>query len=150
MRVMYSEAVLFCTVADLTEQLGERTLIQLSDDSVPPKAVNDKVCTDIIAAADEMILSKLAGRYKDVSDLQTTPLLRRIAVDLCAYYLYSRRNKGDIENVRARYKDALKELEDIQLNKATPPQQHAISYEYRTSKRASQRAFTDDVWERYL
>lgn len=140
---------LFCTVEDLTAHLGERTLIQLSDDRVPPQAVNAALCAEIIAAADEMILSKLAGRYKDVSELQATPLLRRIAVDLCAYYLYSRRNKGDIENVRARYKDALKELEDIQLNKATPPQQQAVSYEYRASKRASQRTFTDDVWERY-
>ena len=112
---------MFCTVEDLNGHLGERTLIQLSDDSVPPKTVNQALCADIIASADEMILSKLAGRYKDVSELQATPLLRRIAVDLCAYYLYSRRNKGDIENVRARYKDALKELGEIQLNRATPP-----------------------------
>ena len=140
---------MFCTVEDLSGHLGERTLIQLSDDSVPPKAVNQALCEEIIASADEMILSKLAGRYKDVSELQATPLLRRIAVDLCAYYLYSRRNKGDIENVRARYKDALKELEEIQLNRATPPQPCAVSYEYRTSRRANERTFTDDVWERY-
>ena len=140
---------MFCTCQDLIEHIGERPLIQLTDDSVPPTTVNTGLCEDMIAAADEMILSKLAGRYKDVNDIQTTPLLRRIAVDICAYYLYSRRNKGDIENIRSRYRDALKELDDIQLNKSTPPQQQAVSYEYRTSKRASQRAFTDDVWERY-
>ena len=140
---------MFCTCQNLIDSLGEHTLIQLTDDSVPPKAVNTELCAQIIAAADEMILSKLAGRYKDVSHLQPTPLLQRIAVDLCAYYLYSRRNKGNIENVRSRYKDALKELEDIQLNQMTPPQQQAVSYEYRTSKRASQRTFTDDVWRMY-
>ena len=140
---------MFCTRQDLLDHLGERTLIQLTDDSVPPAAVNSDLCAQIIAAADEMILSKLAGRYKDVSALRPTPLLRRIAVDLCAYYLYSRRNKGDIDNIRSRYHDALKELDEIQLNRMTPPQEEAVPYEYRTSKRASQRTFTDDVWRMY-
>ncbi|MBQ7567293.1 DUF1320 domain-containing protein [bacterium] len=140
---------MFCTCQDLIDQLGERTLIQLTDDSPQPKTVNAAICNDTIAAAEELMLSKLAGRYRDVSELQSTPLLRRLAIDICAYYLYSRRNKGDIENVKRRYDDAIKELSCIRLGQSTPPQEAGQFYAYRTSKRSSDRWFTDQVWERF-
>lgn len=104
----------------------------------------------IIAQSSEVILGRLAGRYGELDKIEPTPLLKRIALDICAYYLYSRRNKGDIESIRKRYEAALKELDFIKLSQVTPPQQHAAhSREYRTNKRRSSRTFSEEVWERF-
>ena len=142
--------MLFCTLQDLIDDLTERALIQLTDDNAPATTINQSRCQAIIAQASEVIEGRLAGRYGDISKLEATPLLRRIALDICAYYLYSRRNKGDIENVRKRYEAALKELDYIKLNQVTPPRQSAAQpAEYKTNKRRSSRTFSPNVWERF-
>lgn len=142
--------MLFCTLQDLTDDLTERALIQLTDDNAPPLAINEARCQAIIAQASEVIEGRLAGRYGDVSKLEPTPLLKRIALDICAYYLYSRRNKGDIENIRRRYEAAVKELDYIKLSQITPPHQAAAkSTEYKTNKTRGSRIFSDEVWERF-
>lgn len=140
----------FCTLQDLKDDLSERVLVQLTDDNAPPVAVNESRCHAVIAQAAEIIEGRLAGRYTDVSQLQPTPLLKRIALDICAYYLYSRRNKGDIENIRKRYEAALKELDYIKLGQTTPPSQLAARpQEYITNKSRSSRTFSSEVWERF-
>ena len=142
--------MLFCTLQDLIDDLTERALIQLTDDNAPDTTINQSRCQAIIAQASEVIEGRLAGRYGDISKLEATLLLRRIALDICAYYLYSRRNKGDIENVRKRYEAALKELDYIKLNQVTPPRQSAAQpAEYKTNKRRSSRTFSPNVWERF-
>lgn len=138
----------FCTVQDLEENLSLAALIQLSDDRA--QGVQEEVCREVIAQASELIIGHLAGRYSDLSALKPTPLLKRIALDICAYYLYSRRNKGNIDNIRKRYEEALKELDYIKLGQLSPPaQERAAPVEYRTNKRRSQRLFPDDIWERF-
>lgn len=138
-----------CTVEDLIDRIGERAAIQLTDDSTPPAAVNVNRCEQVIAMAGEVVKSRLAGRYKNVDALQPTPLLKMIAVDIAAYMLYSRRNQGKIENIRQRYDDAMKYLDSIKLNEATPPQLSVKAQEYLSSKKSSDRVFTPQVWERY-
>ncbi len=143
-------AMLFCTIADLANNLTERVLIQLTDDNTPPVAINQERCQAAIAEASEVIMGRLGGRYSDLSSLKPTPLLKRICLDIVAYYLYSRRNKGDIENIRKRYEEAIKELDYIKLGQFHPPQQEAAQpVEYLSNKRKSSRMFSDDVWERY-
>lgn len=140
----------FCTLQDLVDDLTERVLIQLTDDSAPPTAINESRCQAIIAQADEVIQGRLAGRYGDISKLQPTPLLKRIALDICSFYLYSRRNKSDIETIRRRYEAALKELDYIKLGQITPPSQTpAKPAEYRTNKTRSSRTFSNEVWEAF-
>lgn len=142
--------MLFCTQEDLVENLTERVLVQLTDDNTPPMAVHSARCADVIGAASELILARLAGRYADVGELVVTPLLKRICVDICAYYLYCRRNKGDIANIRTRYEDALKELESIKLGQATPPEQPTVaSVGVYSNKQRGSRMFSSDVWERF-
>lgn len=138
-----------CTVNDLIDRIGERAAIQLTDDSTPPTAVNANRCAQVISEASEVVKSRLAGRYTNVEALQTTPLLTMIAVDIAVYLLYSRRNQGVIENVRQRYEDALKHLECIKLNEATPPKLNVKAQEYLSNKKSSDRMFTSQVWERY-
>lgn len=143
-------AMLFCTVDDLADNLTERVLIQLTDDNTPPTAINQERCQAVIAEASEVIMGRLGGRYSDLSSLKPTPLLKRICLDIVAYYLYSRRNKGDIENVRKRYEEAIKELDYIKLGQVHPLQQEeAQPVEYLSNKRKSSRMFSDEVWERY-
>ena len=141
----------FCTVEDLRGSMTERALIQLTDDSAPAAAVNTALCEDIIAQASELMEGRLAARYSDLSALSPTPLLRRICLDICAYYLYSRRNKGNIENVRTRYEEALKELDTIKVGQAAVPSQaQAPEAGFRSSRRRQDRVFGSDAWEAYL
>lgn len=142
--------MLFCTLQDLIDDLSERVLVQLTDDAAPPTAINETRCQAVIAQASEVIEGRLAGRFTDTSQLQPTPLLKRIALDICAYYLYSRRNKGDIDNVRKRYEASIRELEFIKLGQITPPSQIAANpQEYITNKGRNSRTFSSEVWERF-
>jgi len=138
-----------CTVNDLIDRIGERAVIQLTDDSTPPTAVNVSRCEQVISESSEVVKSRLAGRYKNVEALETTPLLKMLTLDIAAYLLYSRRNQGVIENVRQRYEDALKHLDCIKLNEATPPNIGKAQQEYVTNKTRSDRVFSKSLWERY-
>lgn len=138
-----------CTIQDLRESLSERVLIQLSDDSTPPTAVNTTVCQKTIDMATEIVKSRLAGRYSNVDSVTVTPLLKMLTLDIATYLLYSRRNRGGIENVRQRYLDALQHLDKIKLAEATPPGITLPAQEYKCNKRASDRFFDEDVWSQY-
>lgn len=138
-----------CTIQDLRDSLSERVLIQLTDDSTPPVAVKTAVCQTAIAMATEIVKSRLAGRYSDVNNLPVTPLLKMLALDIATYLLYSRRNKGGIDNVRQRYLDALQHLDKIKLAEETPPGIGLPAQEYKCNKRASDRVYTSDVWRHY-
>lgn len=139
----------FCTVSDLIADLTEHTLIQLTDDNTPPTSINNDRCNTIIDQASEIIEGRLAGRIKDMSVIKNTPLLKRIALDICAYFLYSRRNKGDIENIRRRYENSIKELDHIKLSQIHPSGLASNSAEYMINKSKSSRVFSRDVLYRY-
>lgn len=137
----------FCTIEELRSNLTDRVLVQLTDDSSPASTVNTALCGDVIAQASELMEGRLGARYADLSALTATPLLRRICIDICTYYLYSRRNKGSIENVRTRYEDALKELDTIKIGQSGVPSQSAAPEAgYKSSRRRSDRVFGTDSW----
>lgn len=139
----------YCSISDLKDNVSERVLIQLTDDSTPPTAVNESRCTALIDEASEIIDGRLRSRYTDLPLQGTIPaMIRGICVDIVVYKLYSRRNQGDIENVRARYKDALENLDKIRLNEQTPSATGAKA-SYRVNRKSSDRVFTDEFLARY-
>ena len=141
----------YCTVRDLIDNMSERTLIQLTDDATPPAAVNESRCLAVIEEASEIIDARLRARYSDLPLREPiSAMIRGLCADIAAYKLYSRRNKGDIENVYQRYKAALEMLDKIRLNEQTPNVSGGSGTSaYRVSRRRSERIFTDEVLRRF-
>ncbi|BCL49496.1 MULTISPECIES: DUF1320 domain-containing protein [Citrobacter] len=113
---------MYCTLADLLEQVPERTLVELTNESVgfdehPP--VNEAVIDSCIRYAGELIDAHLRGRYTlPLAEVPT--VLRDIAITLTRYRLYARRPEGGIpEAVKDDNKGACRQLEAIRDQKLT-------------------------------
>ncbi|OPL10677.1 MAG: hypothetical protein AVO38_16365 [delta proteobacterium ML8_D] len=106
----------YSTEADLTEQISEDTLTQLTDDA-DAGSVDSDVVTRAIADADAEIDGYCGTRYS----LPFSPvpgLIRKISVDIAIYNLYARR-KGVPEDRQKRYNDAVRFLRDVSKGVAT-------------------------------
>ena len=113
---------MYCTPADLPEQIPERTLIQLTNEEVDfsvPAAVNTTVVDSCIRYADELIDAYLRGRYTlPLAEVPT--VLRDIAITLVRYRLYARRPEGAVpDTVKDDHKEARRQLEAIRDGKLT-------------------------------
>ena len=101
----------YCTQDDISPaQLDEDILVQLTDDDGDGDVVDDPVDRAIADAGAE-IDAYCMGRY--TVPLSPVPaMIRRIAVDMAIYHLYSRR--GDPPGNRVdRYKNAIRFLEKV-------------------------------------
>jgi len=79
----------YCTQSDITKQLDEETLIQLTDDAEAGEVDTD-VLDRAIDDADEEIDAYLAVKYS-LPFAVTPNLVRKMAVDLAICNLYARR-----------------------------------------------------------
>lgn len=112
----------YSTQADITEQMDEAVLIQLTDDD-DRGVVDTSVTERAISRADAEINAHYQVRY----DVPLTPVpdtIRDKSVDIAIYYLYCRRYDPP-QNVIDRYKNAIRFLEKImtggiKLGAATP------------------------------
>lgn len=102
----------YCTLADIGEQIDERELIALADDTGGGEVVLS-VVDRAIADADADIDAAIGSRYP--LPLSAVPaLLRSIAVDLSIYWLFSRRSVTGMPEIRQRRRDiAAKKLEQL-------------------------------------
>ena len=95
---------------DLTKQLPVDDLIMLTDD-VGAGVVDSVMVTSALEDADTEIDGYLGSRY--TLPLETPPaILNKLAVDITIYNLYGRRG-GPPDHVDARYKNAVRFLENI-------------------------------------
>lgn len=108
---------MYCGLADIRATVPENDLVQLTDDAMPPVAVNQVNVDRAITDAGELIDGYLRGRY--TLPLSPVPgLINTLAADVAIYRLYARRIKlTPPEGVTERYKNAQKLLEQIQSGK---------------------------------
>lgn len=108
---------MYCGLADIRATVPENDLVQLTDDAMPPVAVNQANVDRAITDAGELIDGYLRGRY--TLPLSPVPgLINTLAADVAIYRLYARRIKlTPPEGVTERYKNARKLLEQIQSGK---------------------------------
>lgn len=116
----------YCTKVDLLKQINEQTLIELTDDAVPPENVQDEVVERAITDADGTIDSYCKGHY--AVPLATAPAkIQAISVDIAIYNIYSRRGDSAPDIRKDRFKDAIRFLERVADGKiildAAPPTQ---------------------------
>jgi phage gp36-like protein len=136
--------VFYCTPEDLKTQLTNNTLIQLTNDTGEQDGIDTAVLEESLIYSSTLIDGYLRGRY--TLPLNTHfPLLRIIAIDLCAYRLYSRRLVTEIpEVVLTSYKNAIKTLENLQKGVVTlesETNQQLQTGEYRSNKTFEDRVF---------
>lgn len=105
---------MYCILDDIKGVMADAELIQLTDDTIPPAAINVANVDKAIARADELIDGYLRGRYT-LPLSSVSGLIRDLAVDIVVYNLFKRRKKNKMpEAVSDDYKNALKILENIQ------------------------------------
>lgn len=107
----------YSSQTDLTNEIGEATVRELSDDLNSGSIDSDKV-NRAISNADAVIDAHIRSHYS--VPLSSTPaLIRKLSVDLATFNLYSRRGAlFDIPNwIDTRQKDAMKMLASIRDGK---------------------------------
>lgn len=141
----------YCVLNDIVNAIPEENLIQLTDDAGLGVIDNVKI-NDAISYAGQLIDGYLRGRYP--VPLSPVPeLIKRLAVDLAVFYLYSRRFELEMpETMIERRRECIKLLEHIQQGKVLlgveTPNSPGQGY-YKTSKEPSDRVFSQDVLNQF-
>ena len=100
----------YCTLADLIERISEAELIQLTDDA-GAGVLDDSKVDQALADADAEIDSYAGVRY-DTPFTDVPAVIRKTAIDITIYNLFSRR-MGAPEAREKRYADAVKFLKSV-------------------------------------
>ncbi|EEG08959.1 gp436 family protein [Pseudogulbenkiania ferrooxidans] len=107
----------YATRQDMVTTIGERELIELTDRE-QTGAINDSVLAGALATAEAEVDSYLAGRYP--LPFPNPPLvLTAYTCDIARYHLG---RDGDVvvsENMRERYRDAIRYLEKVAEGKVS-------------------------------
>ena len=156
---------MYCTLDDIKNVISERDLVNLTVDKPCgdnsgtnnnpcarklPQAMGEDIFMAVSSDADSMINGYLRARYK--LPLNGVPqLVKTIAVDICAYRLYSRRSQKIPEHIVNNYNTSLKMLQDIKkgniLLEATGENDEVeisnIKSSFRVSKTKKDKIFSD-------
>ncbi len=120
----------YCTLDDLLAQVSREKLIQMSNDDENPVTdaqgnpdINTANVNTAIDNAQAEIDSYAAARRPVPLD-PVPPMIRKIAVDITLYNLFSRHWTGEDEsNIENRYKNAVKWLEKYAKGEVLPDAQ---------------------------
>lgn len=140
---------MYITIADLRSHVPERDLRQLTDDEQMGSVNQDRV-DEAIGYASELIDGYLRGRY--TLPLSTVPeLVKKLAVDLAVYRLFSRRVGLMAEEVEARYRNAVKLLEQVQRGVLSMGIESASSGagNYESNKTSEDRVFPKETLDKF-
>lgn len=108
---------MYCTQADIVARFGETELIQLTD-RAGISTVDSTAVEAAIADAAAEIDGYIATRYT-LPLIPVPKIITRIAVDVALYQLFMARRMGATEEVRYRYTDVRKLLENIAAGKVS-------------------------------
>ncbi len=106
---------MYCTLADLQGQVPQEVLVRLTDDE-GTGAVNEARVSDAIGDAGAEIDSYCRTRYPVPFADPAPQVIRKLAVDISLYHLFSRRGfrEGtEDEVIEKRYTAAVKFLQDV-------------------------------------
>ena len=101
---------MYCSVDDLIKRISLEDLTQLSDDDGDGE-YDENIVNEAIEYAQNIIDGYVGKKYQVPLD-PIPEIIKRIAVDLAIYWLYSRSDEIP-EEIENRYKNQIKMLEDI-------------------------------------
>jgi phage gp36-like protein len=145
----------YCSSSDITSLIPNDELVQLTNDS-GGDSVDSSVITTAIDYVDNFIDGYLRGRY-DLPLTSTPDELKYIAIDLVVFRLYTRRMYTNIpENIEARYKTVVKQLEHIQSGKFSLGIESSDAHDNKllktnktTTTSTRNRVYDEDKWDEY-
>lgn len=108
----------YITIEDLSDELGEEILVQLTDD-LNTGEVNPAVVAKAIDAATGTFDSYARTRYS--LPVPATPLVKSICIDIAVYNLSRKRatfKEGVFEVKKTAYDEAISKLKDIAAGRA--------------------------------
>jgi len=110
----------YLTTQDLTDELGEATLIKLTDDEGTGE-INETRVLKAVEFASGTFDAYARSRYS--LPVPATPLVKATCLDLAIFHLYKSRGsfaKGGVYEIReSNYKAALSLLKDMQAGRAS-------------------------------
>lgn len=142
----------YCTLDDIKKAIPEANIIQLTDDA-GTGAIDTAKVDDAVSYADQIIDGYMRGRY--TVPLSPAPfLIRKLSVDLAIFHLYSRKLELEMpEAMMARYKNAIKVLEQIQKGLISLGIESADSGPgqgyYKTNRTSEDRIFDRETLEKF-
>ena len=150
---------MYCTIDDLISRIGEKILINLTNDTTPATTVNSVIAEENIVIADDLINSSIRNKYK--LPLSSTPnLIKQLSADITIYRLYCRRPQNVPENYKKNYEVALQILKDLQsgakvldLPSSSEDGESTTSISsalYLTDKTEDDRRFSKEVMSRFI
>ena len=101
---------MYCSIDDLIKRISLEDLTQLSDDDGDGE-YDENIVNEAIEYAQDIIDGYVGKKYQVPLD-PAPEIIKRIAVDLAIYWLYSRSDEIP-EEIENRYKNQIKMLEDI-------------------------------------
>lgn len=140
----------YLVTQDLLDELGEDTLVKLTDDEATGTVSNTRVLKAIDFASG-VFDSYARSRYS--IPVLTTPMVRSLNLDLAVYHLYKSRSQfaeGIYAIKKTAYEDAVKLLKDISAGRAALDVPSATETETlpanedRILTNAAKTTFTDD------
>lgn len=149
---------MYCTIDDLINRIGEKTLINLTNDTTPASSVNKEIAEENIIIADDLINSSLRNKYN--LPLKSVPnLIKQLSGDITIYRLYCRRPQNVPENYKKNYEIALQILKDLQSGTKVLDLPSSLDNEskmslssalYLTDKTEDDRRFSKSVMSRFI
>lgn len=149
---------MYCTIDDLINRIGEKILINLTNDTTPATSVNKEIAEENIIIADDLINSSLRNKYN--LPLKSVPnLVKQLSADITIYRLYCRRPQNVPENYKKNYEIALQILKDLQSGVKVLDLPASLGNEsktslssalYLTDKTEDDRRFSKSVMSRFI
>jgi phage gp36-like protein len=142
---------MYCTLEDIKKAIPEKNIIELTDDD-NFGSIDEAKVQDAIDYAEQLINGYLRGRYP--VPLEPVPkIIRRLAVDLAVFQLYSRRFELDMpQSMLDRRKEIIKLLEYIQAGKVLldiETQNSPGQGYYKANKTTEDRTFSKDILNKF-
>lgn len=147
---------MYCNLDEIKSIIPQKDLINLTNDTTPSDTINEDIIEDCSEFADELINSYIRKRY--LLPLKYVPkIISKIAADITAYRLYSRRLNKIPEQIQRNCEyaiDNLKLLKDGQIVLDVSGTSNAgnlsLSSTYLSNKTTQDRIFNDSVMRTFL
>ncbi len=137
---------MYCNISDLLTRVNEKTLINLSKDEPPYDKIDEKIITENIEVASDLVDASIRNKYT-LPLVNVPSVIKQITADIVIYRLYSRRAQDIPQNYVKNYEFALSLLSEFQCGSKilkTDTEENLGSCLYLTDKQESDVRFSKE------
>ena len=141
----------YTTIELIRTEMTNEELVQVTDDNNTGE-VDTTIVTQMINNAHNEVLGILRGRYPDDYDADEIPLqVKNIETKIAVYNLFKRRLRNNMPDPAvSEYKQAVKDLKEIQKGSISPFEAEDEPEAIKTNKTSSDKVYDSDKWDGYF